>query len=118
MKKSLIVGLVVVCFIAFCSGCSRTRMASDFSGLSTPDGKAIAHLNTSNFAIHILGSQPFVGDATLDTTVGDFTREARVLNAGKVRIVQSRVSTWWFILPPVSFVLTPVCSNVAGDVLQ
>jgi len=117
MKRILTASLIVACAIVLLSACSRTRTATNFNGLSTPDGKPIAHLSTSNLAIHLLASQPLVGNATLQATVDDFTRAAAGKNAGNVRIVQSKVTAWWFIFPPFSFVLTPVSSNVAGDVL-
>ena len=37
--------------------------------------------------------------------------------AQRVRIVQSNETTLWWILPPVSFVLTPRFTNVAGEAL-
>jgi hypothetical protein len=34
-----------------------------------------------------------------------------------VRIVQSNETTLWWVLPPVSFILTPRFTNVAGEAL-
>lgn len=117
MKRVVTMSLTLACVIALCAACSMTRTATNFNGLSTPDGKPIAHLSTSNVALHLLMTEPLVGDATLEGTVSDFTRAAKEEKATKVRIVQSNVFAWWFILPPISFVLTPVTSNVAGDAL-
>ncbi|MFH0793984.1 MAG: hypothetical protein V2A74_08130 [bacterium] len=117
MNKVLTMGFTLACLVMLCAACSVTRKATDFNGLSTPDGKPIAHLYTSNLAIHLLAIQPVVGNASLKATVADFTRAAKKENATKVRIVQSSVFPWWFIFPPISFVLTPVSSNVAGDAL-
>jgi hypothetical protein len=115
MSKVLTIG--VACAMLLCAACSTTRKAANFNGLSTPNGKPICHLNTSNMAIHLLGSQPLIGNASLEGTVDAFTKAAKEENAAKVNIVQSNVSTWWLILPPFSIVLTPVTSNVAGDAL-
>lgn len=117
MNRVLTMSLTLACTIMLCASCSTTRKATNFNGLSTPDGKPISHLNTSNIAIHLLATQPLVGNASLEGTVDDFTRAAKEENATKVRIVQSSVTNWWFIFPPFSFVLTPVSSNVAGDAL-
>lgn len=117
MKRILKMSLILTCAIMLCAGCSSTSKAANFNGLTTPNGKAIAHMSTSNIAIHLLGSSPLVGDASLDKTVDDFTAAAKGEKGSKVNIVQSSVFCWWFILPPFSFVLTPVSSNVAGDVL-
>jgi hypothetical protein len=117
MRKLVTPGLLMIALV-LCASCSWTASATNFNGLSTPGGKPIAHVSQSNLAIHLLLSKPLLGDASLAKTVDDFTAAAKGMNASKVNIVQSKVTTWWFILPPFSFVLTPVSSNVAGDALQ
>lgn len=99
------------------SGCSSTTIAKDWNGVGSPDGQVLGHVSTSNIAIHLLGKKPLSGDATLETTVSDFTLAAKGLNASKVRIVQSNQFKWWFILPPFSIFITPVTSNVAGEAI-
>lgn len=117
MKSVSTWGLILACGL-FCAACSTTRQAANFNGLATPDGMPIAHLSTSNLALHLFGTMPLAGDASLTGTIAEFTRIARMKQATKVRIVQSSVVSWWFIYPPFSFILTPVSSNVAGDVLH
>ena len=68
-------------------------------------------------ALHFGVVMPFVGDASLEGAVRDFTKEAKNEGAERVRIVQSNETTLWWILPPVSFVLTPRFTNVAGEAL-
>lgn len=100
------------------SGCSSTKVANDLNGLSSPDGKVIAHLNTSNLALHLLvGKEPLAGDASLQKTVSDFTAAAKAQGAKEVRIVQSSSKAWWFVFFPFSLVFTPVTSNVAGEAI-
>lgn len=114
MKK--IISLLLI--LAFATtGCSFSSHAKNFSGLSTPDGKAIEHLSKTNIAIHFLFSKPILGDATLAKTVEDFTSDAKVNGASKVRIVQSKVTSLWFLMPPFTIFLTPTITNVAGDTL-
>ncbi len=119
MKKSFLScsALLLAIFI-LATGCSMSSRATDFSGLSTPDGGA-SHISTSNIAIHgMFGSKPLIGNASLEQTVADFTAKAKAAGATKVRIVQSKKTALWFIFPPISFFLTPVFSNVAGDAIQ
>lgn len=114
--KFLSVMLAVAFFV---TGCSSTKVAKDFNGLSTPGGQPIAHVSTSNLAIHFLiGRQPLVGDASLEKTVGDFTAAAKANGATKVNIVQSSSRAWWFLFFPVTVFVTPVTSNVAGDAIS
>lgn len=109
--------LATVLLVAF-AGCGSTTNATDFSGLSTPAGNVIGHMSTSNMAVHILGKDPVWGDASLETTVADFTSAAKAAGASKVRIVQSKCMKLWFIFFPFSILVTPVLSNVAGDALK
>ena len=111
MLSLLILGL-------YSAGCSSTTVANNFNGLSSPDGKPIAHLSTSNVAIHLLlGKKPLAGDASLEKTVADFTEAAKNQNATKVRIVQSSRTNWWFLFFPFTLFFTPVTSNVAGEAI-
>ncbi|HTL46710.1 MAG TPA: hypothetical protein VL688_01470 [Verrucomicrobiae bacterium] len=101
------------------AGCSSTKVATDFSGLTSPDGTPAAHLSTSNAAIHLMmGREPVWGDATLQKTVADFTAAAKAHGASKVRIVQSSSRAWWFLFFPFTLFVTPVTSNVAGEAIQ
>lgn len=111
------VAAVAALALAAAAGCSMTSSAKDFSGLSTPDGQAIAHVNTTNYAIHLLIKDPLVGNASLERTVAEMTAQAKRMGAGKVRVVTSRSSTLWYILPPFSFVIHPVITSVAADAL-
>lgn len=99
------------------SGCALTSRASDFNGLKDVEGSNAVHLNMTKFAVHFAVIVPFIGDASLEGAVRDFTEEAKHEGAQRVRIVQSNETTLWWILPPVSFVLTPRFTNVAGEAL-
>lgn len=105
--------------LAVLSGCSGTKYAKEFNGVDSPDGDVIAHLSTSNLALHLLvGKKPLAGDASLEKTVSDFTAAAKSQGASKVRIVQSNVRAWWFIFFPFTLLITPVTSNVAGEAIE
>jgi len=116
--RKLTLTLTLACLIPLMSGCASTKHARDFSGLTTPYGDA-SHLNTSKYALHFLfGTFPLIGDASIEQTVADFTLAAKEDGASQVRIVQSDKMNWWFIFPPISFLITPVSSNVAGDAIR
>ena len=99
------------------SGCAMTSKAPDFSGLKDVDGSDAVHINMTKAAVHFAVAMPFIGDASLEGAVRDFTEEAKKEGAERVRIVQSDETTLWWILPPVSFLLTPKFTNVAGEAL-
>ena len=117
-KSTFLKPASLLLLLAFVTGCSSTKVAKDWNGLSSPDGTPVGHLSTSNVALHfLLGKTPMVGDASLEKTVSDFTAAAKTHNASKVRIVQSRQTNWWFIFFPFSLLVTPVTSNVAGEAI-
>ena len=91
----------------FASGCAMTSKAPDFSGLKDVDGSDAVHINMTKAAVHFAVAMPFIGDASLEGAVRDFTEEAKKEGAERVRIVQSDETTLWWILPPVSFLFTP-----------
>lgn len=97
------------------TGCALTSKATNFSGLNSVDGPAPAHINMTKYALHIFIIFPFLGDATLEKTVAEFTEEAKKLGKSKVRIVQSDQTRLWWIFPPFSLIVTPAWTNVAGD---
>ena len=99
------------------AGCSISSKATDFSGLKGLDGDKVTHVNTRNYAVHAFITKPLFGDATLQNTVKNFTEEAKKTGATKVRIVQSNETTMWWLLPPLTLILTPVTVDVAGDAI-
>ena len=110
-----VLSFVVVVALCCVMGCTMTSAARDYSGLSIPEGTPKAHVSTTNVAIHALFSTPVVGDATLSTVVKDCTAAAKSEGATRIRLVQSNVTTYWWILPPISFLVQPVVANAAGD---
>lgn len=100
------------------SSCAMTSTAPNFNGLHDFDGsEAPVHINLTKAAVHLGIVMPFIGDASLDGAVEEFTKEAKKAGADRVRIVQSNETTLWWILPPLSFLFTPRFTNVAGDAL-
>lgn len=119
MGKKFRLFLAGLMILSVTSGCSSTTVAKDWNGLSSPDGNTLGHLSTSNVAVHLIfGKKPKWGNASLEQTVSDFTAEAKAQGASKVRIVQSSKRAWWFIFPPITFFVTPVTSNVAGEAIS
>jgi hypothetical protein len=107
---------LIVCLL-FSTGCALTSKASNYNRLASVDGTNPTHLNTTKYALHALVKWPLIGDASLDRTVEEFTEEARAVGANRVRIVQSSETRLWWILPPITFLITPAWTNVAGEAL-
>ena len=59
------------------SGCALTSRAPDFSGLKDVEGSDAVHINMTKVALHFGVVVPFIGDASLEGAVRDFTKEAK-----------------------------------------
>jgi hypothetical protein len=110
--------VLIACLIL--SGCTSVNHAKGFNEFSTPfsgAGKPISHLTVSKMAVHLLaGKIPFFGNAEKSMVLDRFAYEARLAGADTVRLVQSQSTTWWFAFPPLTFLITPVTSEIAGDI--
>jgi hypothetical protein len=60
------------------SACALTSKAPNFNGLKEMDGsEPMSHINLTKFALHFAIVFPFIGDASLEGAVQDFTKEAK-----------------------------------------
>ena len=98
MRYSAMTMLVLVMGVA--AGCSISSKATDFSGLKGLDGDKVTHINTRNYAVHLLITKPLFGDATLQNTVKNFTEEAKKTGATKAENRSRDEWTMWYLLPP------------------
>ena len=115
-RKVLAAVIAVVMVIG--TGCTWTNTAAITGGVTTFDGKSATHVNVTKIGVNLLFTEPLVGDASLQGTMDDVVAEAKKAGADKIRIVQSKKTTLWFVFIPFSLVVHPVISNVAADAIK
>ncbi|MCB1172023.1 MAG: hypothetical protein KDK39_00585 [Leptospiraceae bacterium] len=101
------------------AACETTSYARKFvvEGATTPEGRPRGYQSTTTRALHLaLGVQPLLGDASLDQAIANFEKEARKKNAKSTRITNVDRTNLWFILPPFSFLISPVFTEINGYV--
>ncbi len=111
MRAIFLVALVVAAVVV--SGCSMTSSARNVPA----EQGTVTHLNTTNIAVHLLFKKPVLGDASLQNTMDCCEMEMKDMGASRLRVVQSSKCTYWWLLPPITFVVHPVISNVAADAM-
>lgn len=97
-------------------GCVTHTHCTDVSGVPDLRGEPVEYQKSTSWALHGLFVFPLVGDATLENTVREFTVEASGRGGKRMDISESSTTTWWFILPPLSFFLHPVVTEVGGNI--
>jgi hypothetical protein len=96
--------------------CVSHSVAADFSGVDGIRGEPIEYQLTTTWSLHALFVFGLLGDSSTRNTVREFTKEASQRGAKRVRITHSGSTTFWYILPPLSFIFHPVRTTVQGDV--
>lgn len=111
LALSLCCGFLVV----LGGSCAVNTKAKKWSGLVGPDGEPV-HLNsTTKVGFNAMVFFPFLGDIDLEGLVEDTTSEVRQQGGDYVRVVESRTDNYWYALPPVTWVVTPVVRSVTVE---
>lgn len=97
-------------------GCVTHTHCSDLSGVPGLRGEPVEYQTTTSYALHGLFLFPLLGDGTLESTMGEFTKEASGHGGKRVDIAETSKLTLWFILPPISFFVHPVITEVGGSI--
>ena len=98
------------------AGCVTHTHCTDLQGVPGFRGEPVEYQTTTSYAIHGLFVFPLSGDATLENTVKEFGAEASARGGKRVEIAETSKLTLWFILPPISFFIQPVITEVGGEV--
>ncbi len=113
----MIRSLTLLLAALLCTGCVFNTRCENLNGLTNNDGEAIVYQETSIVALHtIFGVWSVIGDASLENTVDEFTRQAKESGDTNVQITQSGGMNFWWLVPGVTWFITPVTSYVSGDV--
>lgn len=103
--------------LGLASACTTTHSHSvAYNGVPGIRGEAVEFQSTTRYALHFLFIFGVVGDAGQDATVESFTEEASRRGAKRVQITQYQSETYWYIFPPLSFLIHPVATTVYGEV--
>ena len=99
------------------AGCTTTHTHSvDYNGVAGLRGEPVEYQSTTRYALHFLFIFGILGDAGQSATVDAFTKEASSRGAKRINLKQTTTSTYWYILPPLSFIIHPVSRTIYGEV--
>jgi hypothetical protein len=96
--------------------CVMHSHATEFNGVDGVRGVPVEYQTTTSYELRGLFTFSLWGNAKKADVISQFTAEAAARGATRTRIVQTSSLTWWFILPPLSFLIHPVVTTIEGDV--
>lgn len=116
MRTTLRTALAAATLGALSSSCVMHSHATDWNGVDGVRGVPVELQTTTSWALHGLFVFPLIGDGGKAYVVDEFTKEAAARGAARTRITQTGGLTYWFIFPPLSFLIHPVQTTVEGTI--
>lgn len=97
------------------AGCSFHSTATHWHGRVGADGQPIHVKVTTNVGFNLLILLPFLGNTTIDTMLDEASRAIAEQDSDRLRVIQTSAENYWYGFPPVTWILTPVITNVAVE---
>mgnify|MGYP007080254322 CR=1 FL=1 len=112
MKKYYLILLTVFIF----SQCATSEKATRFNGMGTHEAKPEHYLRTTTYGLNVLIFFPIRRNAEFTESLETFSEVAKKNKGSRFRLIQKESTKWAFILPPFTFLLTPVVTELVGEV--
>jgi hypothetical protein len=102
-----------VALLLLATACSFHSTATHWNGLRDADGKPVFVKTTTNIGLNLLVILPFLGNTSLDSMVDETTRAIAKEGGDRARVIQSSSENYWYGSIPVTYVLTPIVTEIA-----
>jgi hypothetical protein len=98
----------------FCS-CAVHTSATRWNGHLGPDGKPVFVLNSKFVGFQLAIVVPFVGSTQVDTMIDEATAWITAHEGDHLRLVETESNNYWYSIPPLTWLLTPVGTSVTFE---
>jgi DNA-binding beta-propeller fold protein YncE len=95
------------------AGCTFTSNATHWNGRVAPDGKPVYVTTTTVYGCNICILWKMVGDTRSDALVAATTARIAQHGSDHVRVVETESANWWYTIPPLTWLFTPVMGSVS-----
>lgn len=112
--RALLAGCLAAGSLAL-TGCAFHSTATRWNGTLGADGEPVFYASTTKIGLQLFVGVPFLGDLGIDGQVDSLTADLASRGGDHVRIVQSNSTNYWYGLPPVTWVFTPVVSTLNAE---
>lgn len=113
-----LLGPTLLLVLAFAlPACVSSTLWDVHEDLTNRSREPIDFLVTTAVGVHfLLDIMPLFGDGSLVNAMEHFQHAARGFDAQGIRIAQTDTTTYWWILPPITFIFPVVVTRVTGDI--
>ncbi len=120
MKARLLVSSAILMATLAAGACVTNVRSTQMARVETDGGgRPRAFQNTTTYAVHLVfGRWRLLGDGQTGAGVENFIARARSNGDDKVHITNVNTNIYWWVLPPISFVLTPIVTDAYGFVYR
>jgi hypothetical protein len=114
MRRNLrLVPVLAAASTLLTTGCTFTSHATQWNGRVAPDGKPVYVTTTTVYGCNICILWTMLGDTRTDALVAKTTARIAQHGSDHVRVVETESANWWYTLPPLSWLFTPVMGSVS-----
>ena len=97
------------------TSCTFISKSDEFSGLTGQQGKPVSFYSATRIGVNLLFFIPLIGDVTVTRAIKDMTEKVKDEGGTNVRLIQTGGTVFWFLLPPVTFIIHPALTYCSGD---
>jgi hypothetical protein len=94
------------------TGCSLYSTSTRWNGRVGTDGKPIFIKTSTNIGINLFVMLPLAGHTTITEMIDATTERIAAADGDRVRIIETELENYWYGLPPLSWIFSPVSSTV------
>ncbi|MCA8950950.1 MAG: hypothetical protein KDE27_15710 [Planctomycetes bacterium] len=115
MARIRVPALAAVAALALTSACSFHSVATHWNERVGPNGQPVYVRTVTNIGINLAVILPVLGNTTIDTMIGEMTREIAERGGDRVRVIQTTSENYWHGFPPFTWIVTPVITDVSVE---
>jgi hypothetical protein len=97
------------------AGCAFHSTATHWNGRVGADGRPIYVKATTNVGLNVFVLLPLLGNTTIDAMLDETSSEIAESGSDRLRVVQTASENYWYGLPPITWLLTPVVTDVSVE---
>jgi len=97
------------------AGCSFHSTATHWNGRVGTDGRPIYVKATTNVGLNVFVALPLLGNTTIDAMLDETSEAIAEDGSDRLRVIQTASENYWYGLPPFTWLLTPVVTDVSVE---